>query len=167
MINLGFNCVRRTSLILNRKWIGFSKFDLVLSIKSFLPFLNLVFIIAYTIGLTQEFNHVRFEAAMWIRGSRQTGIKLITTEGKNRMTKIIQIVIEQSKSFISALFFRKFRQAGCGVGPRDTTTFLKYQRFSLTLTHPIGLPPHAPIAQKIADQRWLIANSVKNRYLCI
>ena len=24
---------------------------------------------------------------------------------------------------------------------------------SLTLTRPIGLPPHAPVAQKIADQR--------------
>ena len=32
---------------------------------------------------------------------------------------------------------------------------------SLTLTHPIGLPPHASVAQKIADQRWLIANSAK------
>ena len=30
--------------------------------------------------------------------------------------------------------------------------------FSLTLTRPIDLPPHAPVAQKIADQRWLIAN---------
>ena len=25
----------------------------------------------------------------------------------------------------------------------------------LTLTRPIGLPPHAPVAQKIADQRFL------------
>ena len=31
----------------------------------------------------------------------------------------------------------------------------------LTLTRPIGLLPHAPIAQKIADQRWLIANLEK------
>ena len=31
----------------------------------------------------------------------------------------------------------------------------------LTLTRPIGLPPHTPVAQKIADQRWLIANSAK------
>ena len=31
----------------------------------------------------------------------------------------------------------------------------------LTLTRPMGLPPHAPVAQKIADQRWLIANSAK------
>ena len=31
----------------------------------------------------------------------------------------------------------------------------------LTLTHPIGLPPHAPVVQKIADKRWLIANSAK------
>ena len=28
----------------------------------------------------------------------------------------------------------------------------------LTLTYPIGLP-HTPVAQEIADQRWLIANS--------
>ena len=34
----------------------------------------------------------------------------------------------------------------------------------LTLTRPIGVPPHA---QKIADLRWLIANSAKNRYLFI
>ena len=31
----------------------------------------------------------------------------------------------------------------------------------LTLKHPIGFPPDAPIAQKIADQRWLIADSAK------
>ena len=31
----------------------------------------------------------------------------------------------------------------------------------LTLSRPIGLPPHALVAQKIADQRWLIANSEK------
>ena len=36
---------------------------------------------------------------------------------------------------------------------------------SLTLTRPIGLPPHAPVAQKIADQCWLIASSAKYRYL--
>ena len=35
----------------------------------------------------------------------------------------------------------------------------------LTLMRPIGLPPHAPVAQKIADQRWPIANSAKNKYL--
>ena len=31
----------------------------------------------------------------------------------------------------------------------------------LTLASPIALPPHAPVVQKIADQRWLIANSEK------
>ena len=31
----------------------------------------------------------------------------------------------------------------------------------------IGLFPHAPVAQKIADQRWLIANSAKIKYLFI
>ena len=31
----------------------------------------------------------------------------------------------------------------------------------LTLSRRIGLAPHAPVAQKIADQRWLIANSAK------
>ena len=39
--------------------------------------------------------------------------------------------------------------------------------FYLTLTRPIGLPPHAPVAQKIAGQRWLIANLAKNRHLFI
>ena len=34
---------------------------------------------------------------------------------------------------------------------------------SLTLTRPIGLPPLAPVAQKIADQPSLIANSARNR----
>ena len=37
--------------------------------------------------------------------------------------------------------------------------------FSLTLIRPIGLPPHTPVAQNIANQRRLIANSDKNRYL--
>ena len=36
---------------------------------------------------------------------------------------------------------------------------------NLTLARPIGLPPHTPVAQKTADQRWLIANSAKNRNL--
>ena len=31
----------------------------------------------------------------------------------------------------------------------------------LTFTRPIGLPPHAPVTQKSADQRWLIVNSAK------
>ena len=31
----------------------------------------------------------------------------------------------------------------------------------LTLTRPIGLPPNAPVAQKIAYYRSLIANSAK------
>ena len=35
--------------------------------------------------------------------------------------------------------------------------------YKLTLTRPIGLPPHAPVAQKSADQRWLIANSAKKK----
>ena len=44
-----------------------------------------------------------------------------------------------------------------------TFLILKFQNMAcfeenyLTLTRPIGLPPHAPVAQKIADQRWLIA----------
>ena len=36
-----------------------------------------------------------------------------------------------------------------------------WKKQNLTLTRPIGLPPHAPVAQKIADQRWLIANLAK------
>ena len=42
----------------------------------------------------------------------------------------------------------------------------KHSRFStkLTLTRSIGLPPHTPVAQKIADQRWLIANSAKRYF---
>ena len=35
------------------------------------------------------------------------------------------------------------------------------KNITLTLTRPIGLPPHALIAQKNADQRWLITNSEK------
>ena len=35
----------------------------------------------------------------------------------------------------------------------------------LTLTRPIGLPPHTPVAQKIADQRELIPSLAKNKYL--
>ena len=33
--------------------------------------------------------------------------------------------------------------------------------WKLTLSRPIGLPPHALVAQKIADQRLLIANSAE------
>ena len=42
-----------------------------------------------------------------------------------------------------------------------------FMRKTLTLTRTIGLPPHTLVAQKSADQRWLIVNSVKNRYLFI
>ena len=41
------------------------------------------------------------------------------------------------------------------------------EKHYLTLRRPIGLHPHAPVAQKIANQRWLIANSSKNRYVFI
>ena len=34
----------------------------------------------------------------------------------------------------------------------------------LTLTRPIGLPPHAPVAQKVADQCTLIASLVKRLF---
>ena len=30
---------------------------------------------------------------------------------------------------------------------------------------PDRFTPHAPVAQKIADQRWLIANSAEKKYL--
>ena len=36
-----------------------------------------------------------------------------------------------------------------------------HQQNNLTLTRPIGLPPHTPVAQKIAGHRWPIANSAK------
>ena len=49
--------------------------------------------------------------------------------------------------------------------------FERISKFSsmntLTLTRPIGLPLHTPVAQKIADERWLIYNSSKNRYFFI
>ena len=32
---------------------------------------------------------------------------------------------------------------------------------TLTLTRPIGLPPHAPVAQKVAEQCTLIASLVE------
>ena len=41
------------------------------------------------------------------------------------------------------------------------------QNMILTLTRPIGVPPHKPVAQKIADQRWLIAYSANNTYFLI
>ena len=35
----------------------------------------------------------------------------------------------------------------------------------LTLTRPIGLPPHAPVAQKVAEQCTLIASLVKKLFV--
>ena len=35
----------------------------------------------------------------------------------------------------------------------------------LTLTRPIGLPPHAPVAQKVAEQCTLIANLVERLFV--
>ena len=43
----------------------------------------------------------------------------------------------------------------------DTNQYTEKVQIELTLTSPIGLPPHTPIAQKIAEQRWLIANLAK------
>ena len=34
----------------------------------------------------------------------------------------------------------------------------------LTLTRPIGLPPHAPVAQKVAEQCTLISSLVKRLF---
>ena len=46
-----------------------------------------------------------------------------------------------------------------------TSDLDRLSKSGLTLTRPSGLPPHTPVVQKIADKRWLIANSAKNRYL--
>ena len=35
----------------------------------------------------------------------------------------------------------------------------------LTLTRPIGLPPHAPVAQKVAEQCTLIASLVRRLFV--
>ena len=43
----------------------------------------------------------------------------------------------------------------------DTQLLPVYNGLQLTLRRPIGLPPHIPFAHKIADQRWLIADSAK------
>ena len=37
--------------------------------------------------------------------------------------------------------------------------------FTLTLTRPIGLAPHAPVAQKVAEQCTLIASLVKRLFV--
>ena len=41
---------------------------------------------------------------------------------------------------------------------------LNIQYPCLTLTRPIGLPPHAPVAQKVAEQCTLIASLVKRLF---
>ena len=41
----------------------------------------------------------------------------------------------------------------------------KTARSLLTLTRPIGLPPHAPVAQKVAEQCTLIASLVKRLFV--
>ena len=38
---------------------------------------------------------------------------------------------------------------------------VKYYFLDLTLTRPIGLHPHTPVAQKIVDQRLIIPNLAK------
>ena len=43
----------------------------------------------------------------------------------------------------------------------NAETVLLHKVGSLTLKRSIGLPPDTPVAQKIADQRWHIANSAK------
>ena len=40
--------------------------------------------------------------------------------------------------------------------------FSDFNRHTVT---PIGSPPQPPVAQKIADQPWLIANTTKSSYL--
>ena len=42
---------------------------------------------------------------------------------------------------------------------------LWWVNLKLTLTRPIGLPPHAPVAQKVAEQCTLIAGLVKGLFV--
>ena len=50
---------------------------------------------------------------------------------------------------------------------KDLTIIKIHSGQNINPTGPIDLPPHAPVAQKIADQRWLVANSAKNKYFFI
>ena len=43
--------------------------------------------------------------------------------------------------------------------------FIEIAKYSLKNFLPVYFNPHTPVAQKIADQRCLIANSAENRYL--
>ena len=57
------------------------------------------------------------------------------------------------------------RKCSVSIHKLYSKSWYKYENswnyFQKPYTRPIGLPPHAPVAQKIADQRWLIANSAK------
>ena len=62
--------------------------------------------------------------------------------------------------------FRRFYDEGVEFFKSDFTDPLRFLmrifwKYQLTLTRPIGLPPNAPVAQKSADKRWLIADSAK------
>ena len=59
-----------------------------------------------------------------------------------RFLMINSILLETYNSFSKTINRKK-----------DKTHIWKKSVFYLTLTRPIGLPPNAPVAQKIADQR--------------
>ena len=68
----------------------------------------------------------------------------MATKMTNVMTKIR---IETKKSF------QKHNENNSNQKAVSILSFAAEKMTNLILTHPIGLPPHAPVAQKIADQR--------------
>ena len=111
----------------------------------------------------------------WALGGRKTHSELTgSTEWNPYFTKfgeffssLTKISFEQISSTQKPLPKRAFYQKTAWI--RATTNFqdlsISSKMILLTLSCPIGLPPHALVAQKNADQRWLIANLSKNRYI--
>ena len=93
---------------------------------------------------------------MFKKSTNENYVKVWKLKFENQLTKNAKslIIIGSSQEDTSMILDLK------GNDFHFLATFYK-----LNLTHPIGLPPHAPVAQKIANQRWLIANSAKNRYI--
>ena len=71
-----------------------------------------------------------------------SSFKNIVKDGRFPLPMMVAVIVKPKESAMRYHEWVEFRSG------------LKNISFLLTLTGPIGLPRHAPVAQKIADQRY-------------
>ena len=114
-------------------------------------------------AIVMFFVHFELEELNIIRRSHQGDSK--SSEKYIKFFKLFQNAVfinpqaPVAQKIADEVVFRRFQGEGVVFFKSDLTCPLQIfdahllENTNLTLTRPIGIPPHAPVAQKIADQR--------------